>query len=319
MVNQLVQKTLLPETLEEATTTFTYDFVGNLTSVTDPDSALTLTYDPLNRLASVSTSGSSHQPDVLINYTYDQNGNRLTLTDPTGQTQYVYDELNQLTDLTNPSLQTVTFEYDALSRRSQLSRPNGVVTSYGYDDASQLLSLVHQLGPSTISDFTYIYNNVGNRTSLSQQRSAVIVNPVLDYSYDELNRLVDAAHPLPGSPLETFDYDAMGNRLLRDGQTLLATFDAANRLVEDEESCYAYDLNGNLTSKEAKVAGLCNGAGQWTEYDYDPENQLTEVRIDGTPVGSYRYDGLGRRIEKDASGVITQYVYDNEDILLEPS
>ena len=34
-------------------------------------------------------------------------------------------------------------------------------------------------------------------------------------------------------------------------------------------------------------------------------------------VADYRYDGLGRRIEKDASGVVTRYVYDDEDILLE--
>ena len=32
---------------------------------------------------------------------------------------------------------------------------------------------------------------------------------------------------------------------------------------------------------------------------------------------AYRYDGLGRRIEKDVDGVISRYVYDAEDILLE--
>ena len=34
-------------------------------------------------------------------------------------------------------------------------------------------------------------------------------------------------------------------------------------------------------------------------------------------VASYRYDGLGRRIEKDVGGVITRYVYDGANILLE--
>jgi RHS repeat-associated protein len=32
---------------------------------------------------------------------------------------------------------------------------------------------------------------------------------------------------------------------------------------------------------------------------------------------SYKYDGLGRRIEKNVDGKITRYVYDNEDIILE--
>ena len=32
---------------------------------------------------------------------------------------------------------------------------------------------------------------------------------------------------------------------------------------------------------------------------------------------TYRYDGLGRRIEKVANGQTTRYIYDGEDILLE--
>ena len=316
-VNQPVRKTWAPGTSEKTTTTFTYDAVGNLTSATDSDSALTMAYDPLSRLTSASSSGSFSQPDVSISYTYDKNGNRLSMTDPTGLTRYHYDPLNRPTDLTNPSVQTTSFDYNALSRRIQLSLPNGVTTRYVYDDAGQLLNLAHQLGAGTISDFFYTYDKVGNRTSLTQQRSLVTVNPTLDYTYDELNRLVEATHSLPTNPLETFDYDSVGNRLLREGQAFSAILDAANRLLEDEDFCYAYDLNGNLRSKEAKVAGVCSGAGQLTEYDYDPDNQLIEVRINGTPVGSYRYDGLGRRIEKETSGTITQYVYDNEDILLE--
>ena len=65
------------------------------------------------------------------------------------------------------------------------------------------------------------------------------------------------------------------------------------------------------------MAGSCTGGGQLTEYDYDPENQLIEVRVNAFVVADYRYDGLGRRIEMDASGVVTRYVYDDEDILLE--
>jgi len=40
------------------------------------------------------------------------------------------------------------------------------------------------------------------------------------------------------------------------------------------------------------------------------------VREDGSIV-NYKYDGLGRRIEKEVDAVVTQYIYDNTDILLE--
>jgi RHS repeat-associated protein len=315
--NQLISKTVLPGTSREAMTHFRYDSLGNLVSVEDPDSLLTMTYDPFSRRTSVSTTRLPDQPGVTLNYTYDKNDNRLSMTGPTGQTEYVYDELNRLTHLTSPSMQTVTFDYDALGRRVQMSLPNGVTTSYTYDAASQLLSLVHQLGANTMNSFAYTYDNVGNRTTLTQIRSAVAAASPLHYVYDDLNRLMQATHPLSTNPLESFDYDTVGNRELRDGQSFTSIFDAANRLLEDEDFCYDYNDNGNLISKEAKVVGACTGGGQLTEYDYDPENQLIEVRVNALVVADYRYDGLGRRIEKDAGGAITRYVYDNEDILLE--
>jgi RHS repeat-associated protein len=50
---------------------------------------------------------------------------------------------------------------------------------------------------------------------------------------------------------------------------------------------------------------------------HDAENQLISVISEQESVISYKYDGLGRRIEKNVDGKITRYVYDNEDIILE--
>lgn len=496
-VNQLIAKTWLPATPEEAVTSFGYDSVGNLISAVDPDSSLAMTHDLLSRLTSMSTVGSPTPPGTLIEYTYDNNGNRISMTSgtrvtvyendfegtvepewsntstdvtpvenrrflgqflngtvnltlndlpshtaatvsfelfiiqtwdgngtafgpdvwelgvaggttllrttfgnfsgarqaypdafpggdnpgltgaaeiytlgfigqfgfedsvyrlsftfphsasslgldfsasglqfladeswgldnvtveliadtsaPTGTTTYTYDELNRLTAMTNPSGQASAFEYDPLSRRTGLTLPNGVETTYSYDDASQLLSLVNQLNgsPNPISSFAYTYDGVGNRTSMAQERSAIAVNPLLDYAYDDLNRLIEATRPLPGDPLESFDYDPVGNRLLRDGQTESAVLDAANRLLEDEEFTYDYDANGNLVQKTEKATG------DTTTYAYDPENHLVRIDLPAGGVAEYRYDGLGRRIEKSVDGEVTRYVYDKEDILLE--
>ena len=46
-----------------------------------------------------------------------------------------------------------------------MTHANSVVTSYTYDAASQLLTLGHQLGATTINLFTYTYDKVGNRKS----------------------------------------------------------------------------------------------------------------------------------------------------------
>ncbi len=44
-----------------------------------------------------------------------------------------------------------------------MTHGNGVVSSYTYDPASQLLSLTHKLGATTIDSFSYTYDKVGNR------------------------------------------------------------------------------------------------------------------------------------------------------------
>lgn len=54
-----------------------------------------------------------------------------------------------------------------------------------------------------------------------------------------------------------------------------------------------------------------------TTSTYDPEDQLTQVSLPDGTTASYRYDGLGRRIEKCVTSTCTRYVYDQEDILLE--
>ncbi|MFQ5684927.1 MAG: hypothetical protein ACE5HC_16865, partial [Candidatus Binatia bacterium] len=81
---------------------------------------------------------------------------------------------------------------------------------------------------------------------------------------------------------------------------------------------YTYDVNDNLTAKTSKATG------EQTVYTYDAENQLIRVEqfspAGGTTpvlVAEYRYDALGRRIEKVVNGVSTRFVYNNEDIVAE--
>jgi RHS repeat-associated protein len=301
-VNQLLSKTL-PGNL---VTSYAYDAVGNLTSVTDSDSALTMTYDQANRLLTTSTAGSSNQPSVTLTSTYDKNGNRLTLADAPNTTTYAYDVLNRLTSLTSP-VGATTFGHDALSRRISLTLPNGTNTSYTYDVASQITNILHKITATNtpINNADYLYNNVGNRTQLTDRRGVQV------FGYDNLDRLTSATHPLPPTS-QTFAYDPVGNRTSNGSLA-----NAGNQLTEHAQFIFEYDDNGNQTKKTNKTTN------NFTAYTYEAENRLTKVEdfLVGNPTptatSTYRYDGLGRRIEKVANGQTRRYVDDRDQILLE--
>ena len=301
-VNQLTNKTLPGAQV----TSYTYSTVGNLLTVNDPDSQLAMTYDQANRLLTTATTGSSNQPNVTLTYTYDKNGNRLTAVDPAGTNTSVYDVLNRLTSLTSPA-GGFTLAHDALSRRTSMTLPNGTSTTYTYDPASQLTNILHQIVSSAtqINQAAYAYNPVGNRTSLTDRRGAQA------FGYDTLDRVTSASHPLLATP-QAFAYDPVGNRT-----TGGSVVNVGNQLTADATYAYQYDDNGNLTRKTLLATG------NFSTYTYDAENRLIKVEdfVAGNPTpaftSTYRYDGLGRRIEKVANGQTKRYIYDSEDILLE--
>jgi RHS repeat-associated protein len=140
----------------------------------------------------------------------------------------------------------------------------------------------------TIDSFAYTHDALGRRTTLTD------LTGLHTYQYDNTYQLTQATHPVP--PTEQFSYDPVGNRL---GTTV----DLNNALLEDSEFTYTYDYNDNLIQKVKK------SNGETTTFTYDYENRLIRVQYPGMDA-QYKYDALGRRIEKSVNGQVTTYVYD---------
>lgn len=272
-------------------TTFTYDNKGNITGAANQNMSYSITHDALNRVTAVLDSLSRN-----VSYTYDANSNRLSMTSPAGTTTYAYNNLNRLSSETNPANGVFTFSYNSLGQRTGIDYPNGVTTTYTYDAISRLVNMLTQnTVPSTINTYTYTHDNVGNRTGMTDTAGTH------NYTYDEIYRLVQATHP--ALPTEQYSYDPVGNRI---GTTV----DAGNRLLEDATYTYQYDNNGNMTQKTNRTTG------EITTLTYDTQNRLVQVTKPGMTV-SYKHDPFGRRIEKNVNGIITKYLYDGEDIVIE--
>jgi YD repeat-containing protein len=76
-----------------------------------------------------------------------------------------------------------------------------------------------------------------------------------------------------------------------------------------EPVLFPIDPNGNLATKT-------EGSDNWV-YSWNAENQLTKVEKNGSEIARFAYDPLGRRVEKVAGGVTTNYTYDRRQILRE--
>jgi RHS repeat-associated protein len=132
------------------------------------------------------------------------------------------------------------------------------------------------------------------------------------FTYDSVDRLTSATHT--GQANESYTYDAVGNRTASHLSSSY-TYQPFNRLTSTSAATFSYDNNGNLTSK---TEGL-----QTTQFVWDFENRLLRVSSLGSQDVWYKYDALGRRIERDkgvASPIplateTTRFVYDGADVV----
>jgi len=344
-VNQLLTKTLPGNQV----TAYRYDLVGNVTGVTDPDSALTMTYDLANRLSSVKTDGSPNQPAVTLTYTYDKTGNRLSLTDPTGSNSYVYDVLNRLTALTSPA-GTTTYAYDALGRRTAVTRPDGQTLALGYDTGGRLSALT--LSGSQVT--TYAYGaTTGTLSSITAPGST------LSYTYDgsllktttwagtvagSVSRNYDTnfritSQSVNGANTVSFGYDT--DSLLTSAGSLLITRHSSHGLITGTTlgtvtDSRSYSGFGELSSYTANVSGApvfsvtytrdklgritqkvetIQGVTDTYDYLYDQAGRLKEVKKNGTVAATYNYDTNGNRLSLVTPSGTTTGTYDAQDRL----
>ena len=140
---------------------YTYDAVGNLTSVTSPNASWynrVFGYDALNRL------DHAEGPWGVIDFTYDGVGNRLTKVMDNQTTNYTYSPgTNRLQETTGP----VAYAYDA----------NGNITGIGskvlsYNQNNRLIRV--EENSNVLGE--YIYNGLGQRVVKSANNVTMVFN-----------------------------------------------------------------------------------------------------------------------------------------------
>ncbi len=308
---------------------------------TQTTSTIDYHYDSLGRLEK-----NTDQDSRNVQYGYDNLGRRIQLTYPGDGTDYLtyhYDKMSRLTDIKDVNGNVIAhYDYDELSRRKALyynydrdgvyneANVDGIIY-YNYEDqtdvdnisgnevddnlGNRLESIIHDINNDSYGDlsYAYTYDAVGNC-----QTRIIDNTETHTYQYDNIYQLKED-NKTNGNKFNWL-YDEVNNwqefKLNDLTQTYFSTWnndDTVNNLLNQYGSVgplnarvnYFYDNNGNLTN-----------AGAYT-YEYDPENRLLVIKLSGTPVASYNYDALGRRISKTVGASIINYCYDGDQVIAE--
>jgi RHS repeat-associated protein len=273
---------------------YTYDADGQRTAMTDATGQSTFSYDSLGRLTSV-TDGDNQ----TVGYAYDLGDRQTTVTYPGGDAvARSYDAADRLTSITDWLGNTTSYDYDADDNQTTVTYPASTndVEHNDYDNAGRLLAQTLTHDGTQRARFAYAHNNADQLTS---QTDTGELQAAHAYDYDTQGRLI-ADGP------QAFDYDDAGN--LTELRETTLSFDAADRLTTATHAgtvtSYDYDLAGNRTRTTPSTGG------QIVDYAYDQADQLTSVDDHtGTPI-SYTYAGDGLRASKTKNSYTSRFTWD---------
>jgi RHS repeat-associated protein len=320
-LNRLVSRISIPAGgVGGISESYDYDGLNRLTKASDNDTTVEFAYDPLNRLTEEKQQGK------VIGYTYSvvNNLRKMTMTYPNGRViEKDFDLLDRVSKIKQGQDNMADFSYVGRSYRVLGKQfGNGDAISYLYDQGRRL----HQKETKNknldlINRYVYGYNKTHMKTYEMRGHN----NNAGDvYTYDDVYRLtnvkINVPDPTVPNPTEfekekTFNFDKLDNIMsiveTQNEQTLTKTTQINSILNQYENFAgwgLSYDLNGNTIQKGTQ------------HFTYDYRNQIIKAK-DQTTEANYKYDALGRRIQKavtvGSATKTTNYYYSGIDVIEE--
>ena len=176
---------------------------------------------------------------------------------------------------------------------------------------------------SLISQYDYLSNTIGQRTTLFTSGSAFTSAPVFAWTYNERGEMVEANDLNLTQNNRAYQYDGIGNRE-KTVNGLLGSLPTTDNYVANSLNEYTsvkinstvvtpnYDDDGNMTAGPLPVQQDANTTLVW-----DAENRLVSVTT-ASETTTYEYDYRGRRISKKVgNATATNYIYDGWNLIAE--
>ena len=296
--------TVAPGTALEAVTTYTYNNVGDVTEIEQPNGVtITYTYDNARRM-----TGMEDDLGNTITYTLDDAGNitKEEYKNSSSTLKYehsrAYDEMSRVIESIGAATQTTEYEYDLNSNQTKVTDAETNETDFAFDGLNRLVTQTDAL--SGVTETTY--NDLDQITNTEDPRSNDTT--YTNNAFGDVTQIVS-----PDTGTSSFTFDKAGNMTSKtDARSVVTnyTYDALNRLTDVEYPSdssldveLTYDDNPDTAGAcGTSVGRLCRvvDASGTTDYKYNDLGQLIEVKeVRGALTFTTQY-------EYDLSGVITQ-------------
>lgn len=289
---------------DETWETFGYDKNGSLIETENEHVSVKLERDPFGQII------KEWQNDHWIGSSYDELGNRSQITSSLGaKIDVARNELGNVSQITASRSEqehwTASMQYNELGQEIERILPGDVISKWQYDVTGRPTH--HRISSQNRDTRRRTYNwDVNHRLrSMVNELTGIRVS----YGYDEFSNLVWA-----NQDSRQFDFlyrsvDDVGN-FYETKEKTDRVYGAGSRLLETREATFSYDDEGNLIQKVEK------NSDTW-KYEYHGNGMMSKViRPDNTEV-TFKYDSLGRRIEKRSDEKIMIFVWDGNTILHE--
>lgn len=277
---------------------------GRVVKITNAlNQVTTYQYDRLNRLTNIITpSGLTSQ------YSYDNKGRLIQYKDYSGnQFGYEYGVSGSnlaglLAKIIYPTY-SKSYDYDnmanTISVSQQLDNNTHLNSLSSYDQLGQIISKTDAAGRTSQSTYDAFGQVTIDTDALSGETH---------YQYDLFGNITTLTDPNGNQYHLNYDQN---NNLIKETRTLgndvEYSYNNANQLTEQKQTNgnrvqYQYDAAGNI-SRQSYIAADKVDAEQTVNYQYDANNQLTDVQQSGETSSHFTYqrDVLGRIVQEDIS------------------
>jgi len=282
-------------------TTFTYDALGHRASMVDGGGTSTWTWDSIGRLRTVTDPVSG-----TIGYGYLDNGRSATsITYATGKVvNRTFDASGRLATQTGWTGGTTSFGYDANSdaTTTNTSATTGVEDTYGYDRADRVTAFTLRKAAATTGSLAYTRDPEGMVSATSGSALPGVPDSA---SYNGLDYLTsdaagsytyDTADNLTGFPNGRLQKFNTAGELCYQAATNTAACGAAPTDAGNNATTYTYDERGNRATE-------VDHAGFGKQLTYDQADRLTSVEAGTVSIAPLdQMDGQAVPEDYDADG-----------------